>query len=240
MPKTPIDYSRTHFYKLCCRNPEITDIYVGHTTDFTRRRRLHKSTCCNENANHHNYNVYKYIRENGHWDNWDMVLLETRQCADALEAKKVEREFIENMNAKLNQRVPGRTKKQYREDTHEHIKEHKKNYYEKNKEQILAKCKQYCSDHAEQIKERKKNYHIQHKDELNEKSKQYRERHKDEINERRRQVWAQNRDQLNAKRAQQITCHVCGVQHRGGDKARHSRTVSHQKALHAQSQEHSA
>ena len=32
MPKDSIDYSNTIIYKIYCKNPEIKDIYVGHTT----------------------------------------------------------------------------------------------------------------------------------------------------------------------------------------------------------------
>ena len=36
MPRKPIDYSKTHFYKIVCNDTEIKPVYVGHTTDFTR------------------------------------------------------------------------------------------------------------------------------------------------------------------------------------------------------------
>ena len=48
MPKLAINYNNTHFYKLCCKDPTISDIYIGHTTDFTRRKNAHKTSCCNE------------------------------------------------------------------------------------------------------------------------------------------------------------------------------------------------
>ena len=51
MPRVPIDYSQTHFYKIVCRNTDIKDCYVGHTTDFTKRKNRHKSDCCNQRAN---------------------------------------------------------------------------------------------------------------------------------------------------------------------------------------------
>jgi hypothetical protein len=38
MPKTIIDYSKCVMYKIVCNDLEITDIYVGHTTNFTRRK----------------------------------------------------------------------------------------------------------------------------------------------------------------------------------------------------------
>ena len=50
MPKKEIDYSNTIIYKLCCKNPEIKDIYVGHTTDFRRRKCQHKTSCNDQNS----------------------------------------------------------------------------------------------------------------------------------------------------------------------------------------------
>ena len=142
MPRQPIDYTNTHFYKICCNDLNITDIYVGHTTDFRRRKSQHKINCLNENSHNHNLQVYRFIRDNGNWENWNMILIETRQCANSLEATKIEREFIEQLRATLNQRIPGRTDKEYREDNRERIKARDKQYYEANKEAIRANCKQ--------------------------------------------------------------------------------------------------
>jgi hypothetical protein len=35
MPKKPIDYSKTHFYKIVCNDTNIKPCYVGHTTEET-------------------------------------------------------------------------------------------------------------------------------------------------------------------------------------------------------------
>ena len=45
-----------------------------------------------------------------------MVLLETRSCNNALEARKIEREFVEELGATLNKVVQSRTNAEYRED----------------------------------------------------------------------------------------------------------------------------
>ncbi len=44
-------------YKLCCDDPEITDIYVGSTCNFTVRKYQHKTACNNQNAKEYNRNV---------------------------------------------------------------------------------------------------------------------------------------------------------------------------------------
>ena len=43
MPKRIIDYQKTVMYKIVCNDLNIIkSLYVGHTTDFTNRKRQHK------------------------------------------------------------------------------------------------------------------------------------------------------------------------------------------------------
>jgi predicted GIY-YIG superfamily endonuclease len=48
MPKRIIDYSKTIIYKIVCKDTEIKDVYVGSTTQFTKRKASHKSACHNK------------------------------------------------------------------------------------------------------------------------------------------------------------------------------------------------
>ena len=43
MPRKPIDYTNTHFYRIVCKDTSINDCYIGHTTDFKRRKSEHKN-----------------------------------------------------------------------------------------------------------------------------------------------------------------------------------------------------
>ena len=61
-------------------------MYIGHTTEFTKRKHQHKIRCCNPNNPKHHYKVYNFIRDNGHWDNWDMILIDTLNCESKLDA----------------------------------------------------------------------------------------------------------------------------------------------------------
>ena len=73
MPKTPIDYSKTIIYKIVCKDLNVKDVYVGHTTDFIRRKRQHNSVCNCETSLRHNLKVYQLIRDSGGWENWSMI-----------------------------------------------------------------------------------------------------------------------------------------------------------------------
>ena len=138
----PVDYSNTHIYKLCCKDPAVTEIYVGSTTNFNERKRTHRKACCSEQDPGHNTPVYKFVRDNGGWANWDMVLVDTVSVSDKLSARKVERQFVESLNAVLNSRVPSRTFAEWRVENKEHVKEQRHQYYDDRKDMILANCKQ--------------------------------------------------------------------------------------------------
>ena len=139
-----VDYSKSLIYKLCCKNPEIKEIYVGSTTNFIKRKYQHKSDCYNKNRNHYNHYKYQFIRNNGGFDNWDMVLIENYPCDNKRELEKKERYFMELLNATLNTKKSYLSEeekieqqkecvKDYRENNKDKIKEHKKNNNEKNK-----------------------------------------------------------------------------------------------------------
>lgn len=113
MPRLPIDYSKTIIYKICCKDINITDIYVGHTTDLTRRRRQHKHSCNNENNKNYNMNVYQFIRNNGSWDNWSVIPIEEYPCENVNQAHIRERYWIEELKASLNRCIPLRTHKEW-------------------------------------------------------------------------------------------------------------------------------
>ena len=48
MPEIPIDYDHTQIQKLVHKDDlENENVYVGHTTNWTQRKRGHKSACNN-------------------------------------------------------------------------------------------------------------------------------------------------------------------------------------------------
>lgn len=106
MPKVIIDYSNTIIYKIYCKNPDIKDLYVGHTTNFVQRKHAHKQNCVNSNSVCYDMKVYKMIRNNGGWDNWNMEIVNFFNCKDNYEARKKEQEYFILLNATLNSVEP--------------------------------------------------------------------------------------------------------------------------------------
>ena len=98
MPKDIIDYSNTIIYKIICNDHSVTDIYVGHTTNFVKRKYQHK-TLCNNNFK---LKIYDVIRQNGGWDNWSMVEIAKYCCQDVTEARIREQEHYELLKPTLN------------------------------------------------------------------------------------------------------------------------------------------
>ena len=111
MPAKEIDYSKTIIYKIVCNDLDITDLYVGHTTHFTRRKNEHKRKCNNTNDKSYNLKIYKTIRDNKNWENWAMVQIEEFPCANGNEARARERYWFEQLNSVLNTRCPFRDDK---------------------------------------------------------------------------------------------------------------------------------
>ena len=106
MPKIIIDYSNTIIYKITCNDPTVTDVYVGHTTNFVQRKHAHKNSCCNEKSSNHNCKLYQVIRNKGGWNNWRMEIVTFHNCNDHYEARKKEQEYFELLNATLNSIEP--------------------------------------------------------------------------------------------------------------------------------------
>jgi len=102
MPKTKTNYQNTCIYMLKCCNDTCDDIYVGSTTNFTKRKYAHKSSCNNPNSKNHNRKKYQIIRENGGWDEWKMIEIEKYPCNDKRDAERREEYWRLKYKANMN------------------------------------------------------------------------------------------------------------------------------------------
>ena len=69
------NYQNAVIYKLCCKDINISEIYIGSTSNMRIRKSVHKNICNNTSSRNYNSYVYKFIRENGGFINWYMILL---------------------------------------------------------------------------------------------------------------------------------------------------------------------
>jgi len=161
------NYNESMIYKLCCKDTTIEEIYIGSTISFRHRKSCHNQNCNKINGNGYNRKVYQFIRNNGGWDNWDMILIAKVNCNDRLELRKKEREYMEEYKPSLNIIKAQREE----EEKKEYCKEYDKKYRETNKEEILEKQKKYRETNKEDISERQKRRYKTNKEDINEKKK---------------------------------------------------------------------
>jgi len=211
MPAKVIDYSKTIIYKIVCNDLAITDLYVGSTTHFTRRKNEHKCRC-NGGTKKSEYKIYQTIRNNGGWLNWTIVQIEEFPCANGNEARARERYWIEELSAKLNIVIPTRSKSEWEMEYYKQNKNTKlKEWRELNKDKIKEVKKKYQEDNKDKLKEHKKEYMASHKDDKKEYDKKYRDLNKDKIRERRSQTY---------------TCE-CGITCKFGNRLGHFKSLKH-------------
>jgi len=171
MPRQAINYENTIIYKIQHLDDE-TLLYVGHTTDLTKRKSSHKANLKSTNSKAYNYKVYQMIRDNGGWDMFTMTEIKKFSCSDKREAETEEDKIMREMKTTMNRNRAFLTEddkrdynKKYKEEHPEVIKEHSKKYREKTKAEFeetytmekhlekLAKQKVY----RDAYKERQKN-----------------------------------------------------------------------------------
>lgn len=99
MPRTNVCYKNTVIYKIVCYNSEeCNEIYVGSTTDFTKRKASHKSLCNKGDTS----KIYIIIRENGGWNNWRMLEVKKFPCENGNEAHSEEEKVRIELKSTMN------------------------------------------------------------------------------------------------------------------------------------------
>ena len=174
------DYNNTIIYRIVCKDANITDCYIGHTTNMVKRRQHHKCSCTKENNKQYNQKVYKFIRENGGWFNWIMIEIEKYPCNDVAEAIAREYHNYSLFNASLNCKVPSRTEKEWREDNANMIKEYMEKYCYENADKVKEIKKKWRDENPDKGKEYQKKYRDENPDKVKEKNKKYYEKKKNE------------------------------------------------------------
>jgi len=149
-----VNYKNAIIYKICCKNTDISDEYVGSTTNFSRRKTQHKHSCNNKTNKDHKTRLYQFIKLNGGWDNWQMIEIEKYEATDKQALVKRERYWMETLKSSLNCKSSFKTPeenkeherqwkigydKKYRELNKDRLKEQQKLYVEKNKQKIYKR-----------------------------------------------------------------------------------------------------
>ena len=154
-----------YIYKLIKKGAINDDmVYIGSTTNVSKRWKNHNDNLSNVRSNS---KVYKYIRENGGFDEWEMLVIDKievplKKCE---ERSRCEQDYIAKYDAinKLNTFKAFRTEedklnkvKIYQLNNLEEISERRKIRYERDKERMKEKQRLYYEKNRELILEKKK------------------------------------------------------------------------------------
>lgn len=130
------NYANTIMYQIICDG----ECYVGHTTNFERRKNSHKSDCINETCKRYNFKLYVFIREHGGWDSCEISIIENYPCENKIEAVMREEHWRVKKNAILNTLIPYKSKEQVKKErkikdknNRDKIRQVEMIWYEKNK-----------------------------------------------------------------------------------------------------------
>lgn len=212
---TPIERKNYSIYKWIHTSQELENfIYVGNTSNITKRKSQHKKCCNNINNKAYNLELYKKMREYG-FDNFKMVVLATAENITKREAEKLEEEYrvAEKANLNMNRcytsdeqkkQEKAEYSKQYRQENKEYLTQYDKQYYQHNKQEINEYDKQYYQNNIEQIKEQKQQYRQNNKAELNEKANKYYANNKEKIAEQRKKNYQKNKTKLETQTQEPI------------------------------------
>ena len=132
-------------YSIQCLDKNIKEFYIGSTDNFKKRIENHTidyDRDCNRK-------VYKFIRENGGLDNWEINYIQKFKFLTKEELRQYEQRYLDDYKPELNTKKAYSTeeeKKEYKKkwniDNIETQKEKKKKNYELNKKKIKEKGKE--------------------------------------------------------------------------------------------------
>ena len=167
-------YQRGKIYKLI--NTVNDEVYVGSTYQKLLSKRMGKHR---EDALVCTSPIYKLMNEIG-IDKFYIELIMHYPCNSKDELIAKERQWIKQIGT-LNKRIEGRTKKEYREE---------------NKDALREKAKVYRENNTDILKQRKHEYYEKHKEQVNEKQKAYVQKHLDDVKARQLTYRAENKDAM--------------------------------------------
>ena len=91
-------------YKIVCKDPTITEFYIGSTNNLYNREATHKSNC--KHLNCYSKGLYMFIKNNGGWNNWEIVVLQETPNYNKNNRLKLEQLYKNKLKPILNKCNP--------------------------------------------------------------------------------------------------------------------------------------
>ena len=89
-----------YIYSISCKDDTCNDIYIGATRTPSRRESQHKYNCCKGKES--NRKLYRTIRNNGFWENWEFKIINTIHSNSEILLKLLEIYYIRLLDPTLN------------------------------------------------------------------------------------------------------------------------------------------
>ncbi len=121
-------YQTTTFYLISCKDNAIPEKYVGHTTNFYRRKRNHQDGC----TMYPHRKLYPFINAHGGWDNWSIKPIETISCFSQFQAIEREQHWTNHYCCSLNYNAPSKDPR---------LRGYRQTWYAKHKDEQLARMR---------------------------------------------------------------------------------------------------
>ena len=154
-------------YSIQCLDPEIKEFYIGSTDNLKQRVITHKSRY----NTGYNTKVYKFIRDHGGLNNWEINYIQKFKFLTELELRQYEQWYLDTYKPQLNCMRAYITEEQKNIDH----KIRTKKYYENNKVAIFEMNKKYKEKNIEKVIKWKQKSYSKH-------SKKYAEKRKEKGN----------------------------------------------------------
>lgn len=221
-----VNYAKGKIYKIV--SDQTDKIYIGSTCQtlckrFSCHRGNYKDYLNGKQSYCASYEIIKY-------DDAKIYLIEDYPCERREQLLRREGEIIKkkkNNGGCCNNKIAGRTKKEWKTDNRDIILEKNKQYKIDNRDKIL----QYYQDNKDYILEKNHKYYEDNKDQVLNHQKEYYENNKDKISEQKKQYSKDNKDKIKARRSQKYTCEVCDKELLKDHKARHEKSEAHLRNL---------
>lgn len=206
----PIDYQNGKIYSV--RSGRTDKYYIGSTCQSLHKRLYEHRDCYTRFKN----NIYHYVSVFdilGFGDEY-IELVENYPCNSKDELQKREGELIRKYKSEVvNRRIEGRTKKEWRQDNSEKIKESKV---------------EYAKLHPNYNKDYLKGYYAKNKSNIRNNQKLYYEENKDHIKSRTSKYYENNKSKIALQMKSKHAC-ICGMTYTYGNRLRHRDSKKHQR-----------
>ena len=94
-------------YKITCKDKNIKKCFIGCTTNLKRMEYKHKYK---ESLYGHIQPIYLFIRKNGGWNNWNMIVIEELLCDNLKQCNEIISNYL-ILDLNLNLTIMKKNKK---------------------------------------------------------------------------------------------------------------------------------